>query len=373
MPDDRGTLELKPQLLGILALPFFVIVVSFVLISVAGVPLNPLAKAVVDNGHAEAAGRLEMLATWLLLLIVGCACVGYFFRNLLLFASPTCWWLLSAFIALSLFGGYVVLRGAAEGPSLIGEGAICAALGVRPQSTPPDHRDTSSRSGSAVSNAAADTDNSFIATDNSLQSYPLSTEGDAVRDWFEAWHPQNKPACPPNETHGRTILMWQLNLIQRLLLALVSPALVLGTIACLATPITPAALGARRKTAVRKSFAGKSVARLRVHLYLTAGLFVSGLLFLSALLRWPAFAFQGAGHASYLAHVDAFVLYWGVTYSLYIASYYVPVALLLTRQGKHDGVAGDKLPAAELLDWTKTLAALFAPAIVGLLGNVLHL
>jgi hypothetical protein len=373
MPDDRGTLELKPQMLGIVALPFFVIVVSFVLISVAGAPLNPLAKAVIENGHAEAAGRLEMLATWLLLFIIGCACVGYFLRNLSLFASPTRWWLFGAFIALSVFGGYVVLLGAAEGPSLIGEDAICAAFGARSASDLPGQPNPPSRPGSSVSNNVAGTDNGLIATDNSLQSYPALTEADAVNDWSEGWHPQQEPACAATATHGRMTLMLQLNFIQRLLLALVSPALVLGTIACLATPVTPGEAGERRKSADRKSFAGKSAARLRAHLYLTAGLFVSGLLFLSALLRWPAFAFQGSGHASYLAHVDAFVLYWGVTYSLYIASYYVPVALLLTRQGKQDGVAEDKLPAGELLDWTKTLAALFAPAIVGLLGNVLHL
>ena len=350
MPDRKGALVLDPRMLVILALPFAVISISFLLMPYAGAPLDPLAKAVVDNGHAEAAGRLKMLATWLLLFTIGCACIGYFIVNLGLFASRTWWWLVAMFIVMAALGGGPILYGAAEGPRLMGEKAICDALAARApaQPTPPVSR------GQAASAPAAGS-----ATDNSLQSYDLSPPASV----FEGLSFLRQPDCPADTAHWRMHRMWQLNFIQRLLLTLVSPALVLGTIACLAIP--------PRRTARP---AGRSPAdRLKIHLYLTAALFVSGLLFLSALLRWPAFAFQGAGREAYVAHVDAFVLYWGVTYTLYIASYYVPVALLLTAQGVRDGVDEDKLPAGQLLDWTKTLAALFAPAIVGLLGNVIHL
>lgn len=326
MPERKGALALEPKMLGILALPFLVITISFALMPIAGVPLNPLAKAVVANGHAEAAGRLKMLATWLLLLMIGGACIGYFLLNLRLFTSRTRIWLIGAFIALAGVGVGTVLTGAAEGPALIGERAIASAFAQGPHASIPDGIEADSPAGCP-----------FVA------SYVLR--------------------CPADAAGWRMALMWWLNFLQRVLLALVSPALVLGTIACLAVP--------QRRPA--PSSGRSPPGRLKTHLYLTAGLFVSGLLYLSALLRWPAFAFQGAGHEAYLAHVDAFVLYWGVTYTLYIASYYMPVALLLTAQGERDGIPEERLPAGQLLDWTKTLAALFAPAIVGLLGNVLHL
>jgi len=350
MSDRKGALKLRPVMLAIAGLPFIVILMSFLLIPFAGSPVNPLARAIVENGHAEAAGRLKMLATWLLLLTIGLVCIGYFVMNLRLFEGRTRSWLIGAFVALAGVGIASMVWGLAEGPRLMGERAICAALSSH--SAPP------ARSERDVFNAQQSTEGP-APTDNSLANYNVQSAEQPSEGWLHL----RQPDCPENAIPRLMRLMWQLNFVQRLLLALVSPALVLGTIACLALP-PPRAPKPK----------GQSPAdRLKIHLYLTAALFVSGLLFLSALLRWPAFAFQGAGHDAYLAHVDAFVLYWGVTYTLYIASYYVPVALLLTAQGKRAGVDEDKLPAGQLLDWTKTLAALFAPAIVGLLGNVIHL
>lgn len=348
-------LELDPKDLGILVFPFLVIFVSFTLIPLAGVPLGPLAKAVVENGHAETAGRLQMLATWLLLLAVGCGCVGLFAWDLRLFKAKSFKWMLGAFTFLAAFGCLVVSWGASEGPRLIGEPAICAAFGPRNAAPAPAPKHTPAQTASA--NGIAAEDGASGALDGNLQDYRIAPPSRSVSDALPGF--LRPPNCPDN---WQVRLMWRLNLVQRLLLALVSPALVLGTIGCLAMP------DKEKEEAIVQQ-----LARLKARLYLATTLFVSGLLFLSALLRWPAFAFRGVGHDSYIAHVDAFVLYWGVTYTLYIASYYAPVALLLSSRGRDQDVPEDKLPAGQLLDWTKTLAALFAPAVVGLLGNVLRL
>jgi hypothetical protein len=131
--------------------------------------------------------------------------------------------------------------------------------------------------------------------------------------------------------------------------------------------------------------------RLNTHLYLAAAVLVMGLLFLSALLRWPASGLAGDPASAYTAHVDAYIFFWGATYSVFIASYYVPVAIELTgmctsltatqakaeaasaKAEEGDDADGDDSPVSDLFSLFKTVAALFAPVIAGLLGSVLHL
>jgi hypothetical protein len=152
-------------------------------------------------------------------------------------------------------------------------------------------------------------------------------------------------------------VLWWLNEIQKFLLALLTPALVLGTISCLAEPETPTNEGCQIQARA-----------LSTHLYLTASVLVIGLLYLSALLRWPGSGFGEDAAAPYNAHVDAYILYWGITYSIFIASYYVPVAIRLTR-----GCESSDNPMSELLGLLKSTAAIFAPALAGLLGGVVDI
>jgi len=334
MAKPAGKLQLEPRrLFLVLPCPILVISVSFLLIRF-GMPAGPLAKAAAVNGHAEAVGRLRMLSTWLLLLVINVTCIYYFIQSLRLFDDKSWRLLVGTFAALALFGSLGVAYGMGEGPRLLGESEICAAFGA----PPPAAR----RAGPAPAG-------------KDFQSYdPLPKE--ELR-WFRP------PRCATDPGNRSMAWMWRLNLLQRLLLALVSPALVLGTIACVARPAGGDGVVEARMR----------LDRLKAHLYLAATVFVSGLLFLSALLRWPAAGFTQAGAAAYLAHVDAFVLYWGVTYSLYIASYYVPAAWLLAQDSRKAGIAEKDLPSVQPSEIAKAMAALFAPLVAALLGNVLHL
>jgi hypothetical protein len=158
-----------------------------------------------------------------------------------------------------------------------------------------------------------------------------------------------------------------LNGAQRYFLALLTPALVLGSISCLAMPPRPTKSDCRRQAD-----------RLNTYLYLSAATLVIGLIFLAAMLRWPAYGLNEAQAKAYGAHVDAYVLYWGITYSILIASYYVPVAVRLAGVGgaaappdPKEAGEGDDGATTHLIAQAKALAALFAPAIAGLLGGVL--
>jgi hypothetical protein len=325
---DLSKFELPAGVIKIAFLPLAVIVVSSLLIMLFGTPFSGDNTLPFATGHLEAAARLKMLAAWLLLTAATLACLAYFARTSRAFASGTTARLTRAYFWFALFGVAAVLSGTVHGgPRFFGEPAICHALAG-------------------------------------------SWDPGRLREWLELW-----PSC----TGIRFTMLWWLNETQKIGLALLTPALVLGTISCLAMP-EPAGRDACRFQA----------RRLSMHLYLAAAVLVIGLLFLSALLRWPASGLAGDPASAYTAHVDAYIFFWGATYSVLIASYYVPVAIGLTRTPLDPQVSpakpkarakaraagdtdDDDSPISDLFSWFKTIAALFAPAIAGLLGGVLHL
>lgn len=273
-----------------------------------------------------------MLAAWLLLFATTLGCLAYFAGTLRDSSADSRRRLGRVYFGLALLGVLLVLLGFVQGaPRYLGERAICGAFA------------------------------GIWEPDASWGAY--------LRAWLDPW-----PAC----SGARFTMLWWLNQAQKLALALLTPGLVLGTISCLALP----------KPATREA-CRLQVRRLNTHLYLAAAVLVMGLLFLSALLRWPAAGLAGDAARPYTSHVDAYIFYWGVTYSVFIASYYVPVAIKLTRlcanppvppkrakssaADEGGGGEGNGDPVSNLFSLFKTLAALFAPAVAGLLGGVLNL
>lgn len=328
MEIEKGaTFELPPRTLEIIALPMAMIIASSVLIGFFGHLFNPTHQPLA-TGHAEAAGRLRMLATWLLFTAMTIACLWYFASNARIFTPATNRRLTFAYYFLALLEVAFVLAGLVEGaPRFFDERAMCEALG----------------------------------------GSPIQYDGLMLR--LNAWL-DLRPSCADSQF----VLLWGLNDAQKMLLALLAPALVLGTISCLAVPPEPTERDYRFQAR-----------RLNTYLCLAATVLVLGLLFISALLRWPGSGLAGNAAEVYGAHVDAYVLYSGVSYSVFIASYYVPVAIRLTKACEYIPVGtGDQKkgtspstddapnPAEELFSLLKTGAVLFAPAIAGVAGSVLH-
>jgi hypothetical protein len=114
---------------------------------------------------------------------------------------------------------------------------------------------------------------------------------------------------------------------------------------------------------------------LNGYLYLSALLLVSGLIFVAAMLRWPTYALIDA--SSYESHVNALTAYYGVTYTILIAAFYIPVALILTervRAHKKDGPGGS-IPDAFKgpLQIFKIASALFSTTFAGIASSLISL
>lgn len=319
-----ASLDLPRGVIKIVARPVAVIIFSLLIMRI-GAPFHGDVDLPEATGHLEAAGRFKMLAAWLLLLAMTVACLAYLVGTLRIFTPDSVKRLKIAYFSFAFLGVALVLGGGVHGaPRYLGEQAICHALAG-------------------------------------------TWEPGNLRSWLDV-----TPACAGD---GFATLWW-LNEVQKFGQVVLMPALVLGTISCLAMP--------KRRT---RGACQLQARRLNTHLYLAAALLVAGLLFLSALLRWPASGLAGGAASAYTAHVDAYIFYLGVTYSVFIASYYVPVAIKLTklcatppkkpkaakaRDGDEGGDEDDDSPVADLFNLFKTVAALFAPVIAGLLGSVLN-
>jgi cytochrome bd-type quinol oxidase subunit 2 len=262
---------------------------------------------------------------WLALLTLGVGCLFFCYKELQRFDRPSrrllagSWAVLaSLLIGLALFGGF---KGRAE--HLLGERTICTAL-----SGPGYARYRSD----APASAARSRD-------------PTSGPG--------LWQVPSEyldPCDPPIQY----IWLWRLNSTQLLLLLLFLPAMLLGAISCVA------GLPERRE---------EQAARLKTFAFLSAALLVSGLLFLSALLHWPAASLTEASANIYNAHASSFLLYWGVAYSALIAAFYIPIGARVAG-GLDGGAAPNDLRPLEGL---KTAAVIFAPVITALIGDIVKL
>jgi len=157
-----------------------------------------------------------------------------------------------------------------------------------------------------------------------------------------------------------------------LLLFVGMPSAVWGAVACLALPAeSDKAYGAWATQTVR----------LNRLLYATAGFMVTGLLFTSARLMWPAYSLYPADFKPYAAHVSALVQFTGVGNSLLIASYYLPCAAWLAKRRPSRDCADTDVTSAVAHDAPseapdpygafRTTAAILSPALVAVVAEFL--
>ena len=308
---SNNNLDLPWWTVAIMVLPSLVLLSASILLMNYGTPSGALSNPSVANGQAETAGRISVLATAILCSAVGLLSLYQFGRDLRLFNSSSRQLLLSAAGVCVLVGSIFVWNGVPDDADrYLGPNFACLSFGLVDKVTPsPDV-------------ALADSANPCGAV-----------------------------------LHSR---MKSLNHSFKYLLAAVSTALILGTISCLGLPASPTA--ADRKRALE---------RLKSYLYLSAVMLVCGLAFLGALLRWPAFSV--GDDASVKAGVSAILLYWGIVYSVFIASYYIPVALFGAERWAPLGPAGEGESPLTPIGLVRAGAAIFAPALVGLASGLVKL
>ncbi|MGF1549708.1 MAG: hypothetical protein ACFBQW_04150 [Sphingomonadaceae bacterium] len=223
----------------------------------------------------------------------------------------------------------------------------------------------------------------FFAVSNSVQTQELlgqrlfcaagSTPGGSINAGTEAAHESRAyltgdsvPANCLSERFKRFRILLE---IEKRMLGIAVVAVVFGAIACLAR-----LRGANPDAKALARFHRRQIADLNTILYISAFLLVSGLIFVSAFLHWPHYVIAGDAAARFKAHADALVLFYGVSYSVLIASFYLPVLLLLTARLRASGAdisdAGAQgLSFPELM---KVGAAIFAPMLTSMLGSVVN-
>ncbi|HEX9963451.1 MAG TPA: hypothetical protein VGB04_00525 [Allosphingosinicella sp.] len=111
---------------------------------------------------------------------------------------------------------------------------------------------------------------------------------------------------------------------------------------------------------------------LNTYLYLSALLLGTVLIFLNAYLRWPAFALVDP--KPYETYASALLAFYGFTFTVMLAAFYIPVAVLLSRKVKKQSQTG--APGAPdafkgPVQLIKILLGLFSPALAGMLPNIL--
>jgi hypothetical protein len=147
-------------------------------------------------------------------------------------------------------------------------------------------------------------------------------------------------------------------------------ALVIGAICCLAAcPVTTAGDAELQHWETQSG-------RLNTYLYLGALLLGTALVFINAYLRWPAYALLEP--AKYNELGAALVSYYGVVFTIMLASFYVPAAAILAGKVKalKPAAQGEsKLPEAFKgpLQLLKIVVGLFSTAVAGALPSIIDL
>lgn len=322
---------IEPRAYLLLAAPITILAAGALFLQLEGYPIEFLAQAVIPDGNAEAAARLRALATFFLLSALGLACLAYSAWDLWGARSKVGALPIAVFVLLVCTGLVAVRNGLPdEAQRFLGEQEVCASFEL-------------------LETSAADR---RVGDADEEKQGPIRARRGIPRDAS-----QPTVSCRSDNF----ALLRRLSDVQRYLLAAVIPAVMLGAISCWSNR---GSIGDRNR---RK-------ARLKNYLYLSSALFVAGLLFLSALMRWPGYGLHPMDAAVVRQHVDSVVFYWSVVYSLFLASLFVPVGLAHRQSGPaatEEGQASDPLenPASLL----KLAASVFAPVIVGLLGDVIKI
>lgn len=367
---------LNPRYLLIAVLPALVFSLSSVVIAtyIPHSDILPARVAEFDAHRAEAA-RVGVLATLMLFMGAASAALFFFVYTLRMFDRRGRVMPILAFVAMAA-GAIFVPQGvdriagieARESLDFSGRSLACLAAGY--------------------DQARSDGARSPEPTERSEVGAPARQGGQKGVAFARVWNGRD---C---QIPGFKKMM-SLGSLQLLGVVLSFAGLVIGAICCLATPgrthsddeagpdaaASPATAATR--AAERPPVADGALQHwerqsewLNIYLYLVGFLLATALLFLNAYGRWPGYVLLDA--TRYHEHVAALVSYYGIVFSIMLAAFYIPVALILSAKVKalKSATSGEsKLPAAFQgpLQILKIVLGLFSTAIAGALPGILDM
>jgi hypothetical protein len=367
----RGA-SLNPLYLAIALLPAAVFLINQAVLQSYGAPLDvgPARIAAFDS-YKEGTARISTLAAFILFIGAATAALLFFGYTLRMLGARARWLMIFAFAGLSaaaLLAQHQVTGRNAE--DYIGRTLACVALGYD----------------KAQSDLARSTEQA--AARPPMAALPADV------DVARLQVPRPCPQARFEPLHG-------LMAVQALAMIMAFSALVFGAICCLAerpggsvtgsasaaaaaepgpvavpgqTPTAPAGAAIPTGAALDLDHWERQSEWLNTYLYLSALLLGTALVFMGALLRWPSYIL--VQHDAFDAYVGSLLSYYGFTFTVMLAAFYLPVALFLLGKTRASATAsGREAKAPKAFKGTvqllKIVLGLFSTAIAGVLPNIL--
>lgn len=409
----RATIRYRYMLIA--ALPALVFIISQLVLREYGQPLDELPERLAEfDVFKEGGARISMLAAFMLFVGGASAALLFFVYTLKMLDWFDRGLMAMAMVVLALSAIVVGERAHGRGAEdYIGKKFACVASDyTKAQSDAARSKEKVEAEAAALKKKAEAEAAASGRTATQRQQPRGSTPARPAAPATETTPPEQvsippgvlvkhvRPEVPENCSGKAIERMRDLEKWQVIAVVFAFSALVFGAICCLAKPVvepraetsagadggTGAVAGAAATPAAAAPAAPAPAPDpelqhweaqsewLNTYLYLSALLLWTVLLFLNAYLRWPAFALVTP--KPYEDYTSALLAFYGFTFTVMLAAFYIPVAVLLSSKVKARAKTADgagKLPDAfkgpvQLL---KILLGLFSTALAGTVPGIL--
>jgi hypothetical protein len=416
-----GSATIRKRYLLIAGFPALVFLISQLVLREYGEPFDVMPERLAEfDVYKEGAARISTLAAFMLFVGGATAALSFFAYTLKMFDWPRRWMMAAAMVGLAvsaLVVGERVHGRSAE--QYIGASFACLvsnytkgqsdAAGAREKAEAQAAADAAKKKAAADADAAkkkaeaagrARTASGGQPTPNAA-AVPATAAATGSAPAAEPKAPAGVPVkylpAAAKECSGDGIeRMRALEGLQALAIVFAFSSLVFGAICCLAAPADDSASAREQEPSEEARLEGTAgdptvpappappppnpapghwevqSEWLNTYLYLSGLLLGTVVLFLNAYLRWPAYALVDP--KGFEAYTSALLAFYGFTFTVMLAAFYIPVALLLSRKVKKQAQSGaPQAPDAFKgpVQLIKILLGIFSPALAGMLPNIL--
>jgi hypothetical protein len=174
-----------------------------------------------------------------------------------------------------------------------------------------------------------------------------------------------KAPCPTTTGVARFAQFELILMLCRIALMLGAAVIIVGGVSCLVRPT------AQLDGEAERVFIDRQRQRLRAYVDTAAALMVVALLFGFAWMRWPLILLDGTAAQNHIAHINAMAVFNGVSLSLVIAAFAIPVNMALMDRARMlpavDAAPGSATPllGEGFLGSAGKLLVVLAPSLAG--------